>query len=1278
MHCRQLLLAWVMMLATGASAQTQSQGEINPQLSYRKGDQLFHERRWVEAEPLLRKALQDIDQGSLSPSYLSGCLESLIQIDEQTDRPADALAMARRLYAFLQQRTDYATPQTRALAVQAAAVRVAGFAEACGDAAEAETAIGQALVIPAGQRLVDLAWEPQLLARHARLAQQRGAATEAQARWNAARDLAQAVIKQVANGRLAAKYDVPCVQVLVNYLLAQNKPSEAAVLMTQLGQRQIGRNEPAARVRTLAQSASLYIRANDLEQARPQIQTALELEQQLEPDSPREAELHEELAAILEKQGRHKDAQDHWAKAADLFEINLKKIPNQDSRQRIGILKQLLTAYQERGIASKTIDTAGLLVDELKRAHPNAPARYQAESALGMQYAQQGFYEAAEPHLKAACDYWNNYQPPVPEELANALNNLAVIDQAVGREEVALERFQRAFEIRAAHLASGDLRLAESLNNLAGVHSAAGHYALAIELYQQAVGIARRAGPVGNRVLSNSLLNLSMAFKSQGLLSEAAATCKESLELCLRANSPDALALVVHYDAQAGISLLQDKLDDARHAAERAMEICRVQGRQNELLTRPAVEQLAMIAFRQRDYDHAEALWHQALAIAEKFGQKAVRGRILTFLAKIMVCKSQPNEAERLYREALVLQEQDQRFPTLHYVALCGLAQILHDRGETEQAQELVRKAVELIEVPRAGVYGGESERADFFAQYESAFDLLVDWHLERHQIAEAVAFAERGRNRTFLDELQLAGVNLLDTLEGATGKALKQQEAELRKNANSAMNRVRTASQANDIAQRNQELSEAQRQYVAVWKDIRNASPFYRDLLARKLDVGSLPMLRQKLLNPGNLMLFYYLGDEHGYLLVLGAAPDDANVYNLEIADAAAKLLGVPPGPLNRKAAVKLVADYVAALQKKERVRSATIASEADALRDTSPENYDDRGLSGTATSIKGADLGHAGPVLAEILLPSNVRQAILERHPDHVIIVPDGALHQLPFEALTIEDGPPEKYLLDVFPPITYAPSATILANLLERPQPAEMVNTSILTVGNPSYHTFVKTTTAPNLVGAAVYTALNDGLKPLPGTAEEVRRVTAAFSQQVVKRLEAEAATESNVRATIERCRFVHLAAHGLLDSKHDNLFGAIALTPPVDGVESPENDGLLSLHEIYALNLRHCELAVLSACQTNVGTERPLEAGSTLARAFLAAGTRRVICSHWNVDDRSTAELMGTFFEQLSQQNHAGGDVAYAFALQSAQKKVRNHPEWSSPYYWAPFVLIGPAH
>jgi CHAT domain-containing protein len=228
----------------------------------------------------------------------------------------------------------------------------------------------------------------------------------------------------------------------------------------------------------------------------------------------------------------------------------------------------------------------------------------------------------------------------------------------------------------------------------------------------------------------------------------------------------------------------------------------------------------------------------------------------------------------------------------------------------------------------------------------------------------------------------------------------------------------------------------------------------------------------------------------------------------------------------------------------------------------------------------------------------------------------------------------------------------------------------------------------------ISRAAYLGLGGQLPPLPATAKECERVAQAFHDGSVTMLLADQATEQNVRAHIGGCRFIHIAAHGLVDQQHENLFGAIALTPPSAVANTSDNDGFLSLHEIHELPLSACELAVLSACSTNVGPDRPLEAGSTLAQAFLAAGARRAICSHWNVDDASTAELIGGFFQriaaQLSVPSRESGDgghvvqkdggppaaVAYAQALHDARMHVRSQPQWSSPYYWAPFVLIGP--
>src|SRR5262249_10172715 len=75
---------------------------------------------------------------------------------------------------------------------------------------------------------------------------------------------------------------------------------------------------------------------------------------------------------------------------------------------------------------------------------------------------------------------------------------------------------------------------------------------------------------------------------------------------------------------------------------------------------------------------------------------------------------------------------------------------------------------------------------------------------------------------------------------------------------------------------------------------------------------------------------------------------------------------------------------------------------------------------------------------------------------------------------------------------------------------------------------------------------------------------------------------------------------------------------------------DNDGFLALYEIYPLPLADCELAVLSACQTNVGPQHPLEAGVTLASGFLAAGGRRGVASHWRVRRRPAAGLEGGVF------------------------------------------------
>jgi CHAT domain-containing protein len=196
-------------------------------------------------------------------------------------------------------------------------------------------------------------------------------------------------------------------------------------------------------------------------------------------------------------------------------------------------------------------------------------------------------------------------------------------------------------------------------------------------------------------------------------------------------------------------------------------------------------------------------------------------------------------------------------------------------------------------------------------------------------------------------------------------------------------------------------------------------------------------------------------------------------------------------------------------------------------------------------------------------------------------------------------------------------------------------------------------------------------------LPGTAKESESISSFFDPKAVMALRGAQATKKALVAALPGRHVIHIAAHGIANDRFGNLFGALALTPPPPGQETLEDDGFLALHEIYTLRLKECELAVLSACVTNVGPQPPMEAGVTLAGGFLASGARRVLASHWGVDDEATAELMTVFFQKVTDDAKAGRPVRYAQALQQARQQVRNRKAaWSTPYFWAPFVLVGP--
>jgi len=317
-------------------------------------------------------------------------------------------------------------------------------------------------------------------------------------------------------------------------------------------------------------------------------------------------------------------------------------------------------------------------------------------------------------------------------------------------------------------------------------------------------------------------------------------------------------------------------------------------------------------------------------------------------------------------------------------------------------------------------------------------------------------------------------------------------------------------------------------------------------------------------------------------------------------------------------------------------------------------------------------------------------------------VYVVPDGALHRLPFESLITpapqQEGPSAKgrqYWLDTGPPLVYGPSATVLANRkaarnrqLERLAEGAAHKRQAVLLGDPIFRSETAPRALPPKRGAGMversgYVSRYGSLPPLPGTREEVRRIyrtltgrgyRKAAKDETVAVLLGSEATRTRLFAAAPGSRYLHVATHGLVDTSGRAVYTGLALTQPE--VVTPEDFGFLTLVDLFDHwwgRLGATELVVLSACDTQRGRIEAGEGVFGISWGFLYAGAPAVIASLWQVSDESTAEMMGELYGAISKQTAAGASAAKLRAFVAVRKALRRkHPE---PYFWAPFIYIG---
>lgn len=263
---------------------------------------------------------------------------------------------------------------------------------------------------------------------------------------------------------------------------------------------------------------------------------------------------------------------------------------------------------------------------------------------------------------------------------------------------------------------------------------------------------------------------------------------------------------------------------------------------------------------------------------------------------------------------------------------------------------------------------------------------------------------------------------------------------------------------------------------------------------------------------------------------------------------------------------------------------------------------------------------------------LMAPLRQAGWLRNVTRLYIVPHGELNYLPFAVLRHSTPAGPRLLVDDVAPVVLPAAAALTESRPRRPAVVPLL-------------------------------ALAPEQAHLPFARQEVESLAAMFpaSREV---LIGKDATETRFKRDAARFRILHLATHGFFN-RVDPLFSGIELEP------EGEDDGRLQVFEILGLPLS-ADLVTLSACDTALGSGElsDLPAGEELiglTRAFLSAGSRDVLATLWEINDRTTASLMTDFYR-------AARNRPYPEALALVQRS-RAHLESrdAHPWHWAAFVI-----
>ncbi|MBI4752169.1 MAG: CHAT domain-containing protein [Acidobacteria bacterium] len=860
---------------------------------------------------------------------------------------------------------------------------------------------------------------------------------------------------------------------------------------------------------------------------------------------------------------------------------------------------------------------------------------------IGSNYAGMRMYSEGIPYLMKVVEYGQQSNQVLWE--AYAQSELGSLYEDSGDSEKSFEGFNRALYL--ARQGQDQFIEAQSLARLSRHYKTYGDDQRALNYIQQAQDIFGRLGNIEGENLTTSVL--AWMYTMDGRHEKALELRQERLARQQSQHNPvDQFSLLTG----CGSSCMRlKKFDQAlEYFTQSLVEIRKVD---SPALIAISLSNIASTYFSMKNHEKALEYYFQVLKLTKELNEPEYG--TLIYIAQAYHSLGNLSRAREYYQLAIENRRILKQTFGL-YDCYNRFAKFEYKVGNLQEAKKLLEAAIEAVEQVRSG-YVTPQNRALFFTLSQNTYDLLVDVLFSLHEkdpsaghIAEAFLVSEKRRARSLNEQLAEsklpAATNVppellarRDTLAQTIATKTEAVLPLLKDNLDGKKAQLPEENPERVKAQ--QELDVLAKELELVETEIRKANPAFANLTAPQPLSAS--QVQAQILDADTQLVSYQLGEERSFAWVISKDRIDGFVL---------------PKRTEIETAVRTFVNHV------------TGKNEGGS----------------TPGSVKAA-----GKIVSDLIVKPLASRLTAKR----LIIIPDGALFYLPFGALPAQvkavqskPNPTPEYLIEQFE-LVFEPSASTLAvvretfkNRSQRDQTAFVVANPVFSPTDDRFKSTVRKqpTSKPETVQFRTYqeerllSVVGDTWTPIPGTSEQARVIQQLAGPNHCQVIEGFQASKKRLTETdLSPFRIVHFATHGRFDSTRPEFSGLVLSL--VDE-QAQKQEGYLLSNEIYDLKL-NADLVVLSACESGLGKELKGEGVIGLTRAFMYAGSPRVIATLWSVPDSSTAELVKRFYQHLLSKTNP---LPPAQALRTAQiemLKDKKNLRWRIPFHWAAFQLQG---